>query len=196
MVKRKRLPELHIYRMREWWIKKAVLGIAIPGGKLSIVDDNGNEIKECDVIGELRYEGLNVTMGYADGSKDLEKPDERKGILLTGDMAKHDSEGYFYIVARKSRYIKIYGKRVSLDEIEDIIKSNYQELDCACIGEDNRIDIFITNSVYQHKVIEYLSNLLDLNQRIFNVMAIDTILKNNSSKIQYSILDQYMISIM
>ena len=89
--------------------KKAIekygsMGIAIPGGKLWLKDIQGNKIIQPDIIGELVYEGKNVTLGYAICKEDLKKEDERYGVLETGDMAKMDEEGYFYIVGRKKRF--------------------------------------------------------------------------------------------
>ena len=84
--------------------KYGSMGIAILGGKFRLIDVNGNEVKEPNVIGELVYEGPNVTLGYAECGEDLVKGDERNGILQTGDMAQFESDGYYYIVCRKKRF--------------------------------------------------------------------------------------------
>ena len=76
----------------------------------------------------LVYEGKNVTLGYAICKEDLKKEDERYGVLETGDMAKMDEEGYFYIVGRKKRFLKIFGNRVNLDETERMIKVTFEGL--------------------------------------------------------------------
>ena len=94
--------------------KYGSMGIAIPGGQLWLRDVNGNRITEPDVAGELVYEGPNVTLGYAQCREDLIKGDERHGILETGDMAKCDTDGYFYIVGRKKRFLKVFGNRLHL----------------------------------------------------------------------------------
>ena len=86
--------------------KYASIGIAIPGGKLSVRDVNDQEIKTPDLDGELIYVGPNVCMGYAECIEDLAKGDERHGRLVTGDMAKRDEEGFYYIVGRKKRFLK------------------------------------------------------------------------------------------
>ena len=84
--------------------KYGSMGIAIPDGNLNLIDVNGNVINEPDVVGELVYYGDNVTLGYAECEDDLRKGDERKGRLETGDMAKKDADGYYYIVGRKKRF--------------------------------------------------------------------------------------------
>ena len=70
--------------------KRGSIGIAIPGGRLSLVDEDGNEITESDTVGELVYHGDNVPPGYAECGGDLAKGDERHGRLETGDMARFD----------------------------------------------------------------------------------------------------------
>ncbi|UCE66831.1 MAG: AMP-binding protein, partial [Candidatus Zixiibacteriota bacterium] len=93
------------------------IGIAIPGGRMSLIDDNGNTINDPNIQGELVYQGPNVMLGYATSASDLAKGDELKGVLKTGDIALYDDDGYFYVTGRKKRFIKIYGNRVNLDEI-------------------------------------------------------------------------------
>ena len=71
--------------------------------------------------GELIFEGENVSMGYALDHKDLLKGDSNNGMLKTGDIGYKDADGYFYITGRKSRFIKINGIRLSLDDAEKLI---------------------------------------------------------------------------
>lgn len=105
------------------------MGIAIPGGRFHLVGTDGQEVTQPHVTGELFYEGPNVTLGYAECGEDLAKGDERHGILETGDMAQFDEDGYYYIVGRKKRFLKIYGNRVNLDEIDRMVKGNFEGLD-------------------------------------------------------------------
>ena len=65
-------------------IKAGSIGIAIPHGKFTLIDANGEEITTPHVTGELEYEGDNVTLGYADSIEDLAKGDENHGVLQTG----------------------------------------------------------------------------------------------------------------
>ena len=71
-------------------------------------------IDKPDTAGELVYYGDNVTLGYAEKGEDLIKGDERHGILHTGDIAQFDKEGFYYIVGRMKRFLKIFGNRVNL----------------------------------------------------------------------------------
>ena len=83
--------------------KYASIGIAIPRGKFSLIDVNGNAIEEADVDGELIYEGPNVSLGYAECRADLAKGDENHGVLHTGDVARRDADGYYYITYPEQR---------------------------------------------------------------------------------------------
>src|SRR5690242_11293158 len=94
--------------------KPGSVGSAIPGGQLYLLDAQDKRIDKPDVVGELVYEGPNVALGYAEAVMDLAKGDEWQGQLRTGDMAKMDADGFFYIVGRKKRFLKMFGNRVNL----------------------------------------------------------------------------------
>ncbi len=171
--------------------KYGSMGIAIPGGKFSLIDVNGVDITEPETVGELVYEGDNVTLGYAENGTDLKKGDERGGRLVTGDMAKFDKDGFFYIVGRKKRFLKIFGNRVNLDETERMIKSNFSNIDCACCGKDDMMSIFLTDSVYNERVLNFMTLKTGLNRAAFKIHDIDEIPKNEAGKTLYKELEQY-----
>lgn len=172
--------------------KYGSMGIAIPGGKLWLRDEQGNVITKKDVVGELIYEGENVTLGYAETIEDLAKDDERGGVLETGDMAKCDEDGFFYIVGRKKRFLKIFGNRVNLDEVERMIKSEFTGLDCACAGVDDRLYAFVT--VQQEDIIQavktFLTQKTGLNPTAFSVKSIEKLPKNEAGKTLYKKLEK------
>jgi len=167
------------------------IGNAIPGGKFYLHDTDSKIINEPDVIGELIYEGGNVTMGYAQSITDLARNDDFNGILVTGDMAKRDSDGFYYIVGRKKRFLKIYGNRVNLDEIERMIKNDFTFIDCACSGFDDNLYIFITDKNHEVNIKKYLIEKTNFYQSAFNIICLDKIPINDSGKILYSELEKY-----
>lgn len=167
------------------------MGIAIPGGKFSLIDTNGNIINKSDFTGELVYEGANVTLGYAERGEDLALGDERRGILFTGDMAKRDDDGYYYIVGRKKRFLKIYGNRVNLDEIDRMIKGQFENIEVASSGIDDHMYIFVTNSDHSEDIRNYVAHMTKLNPSAFKMVVIDEIPKNDSGKVQYRELAKY-----
>ena len=170
--------------------KKGSMGIAIPGGKFTLIDVDGGEIAKPHVTGELVYEGPNVTLGYAECGEDLAKGDERGGRLVTGDMAQFDEDGYYYIVGRKKRFLKIYGNRVNLDEMDRMIKAQFG-IEAACAGTDDHMVIFLTDASLQDTVKGYAVEKTKLNPAAFETMVINEIPKNDAGKTLYRELEKY-----
>jgi len=170
--------------------KNGSMGIAIPGGEFYLIDANGDKISKSFTTGELVYMGRNVTLGYAECGEDLIKGDERNGILETGDMAQFDDDGFYYIVGRKKRFLKIFGNRVNLDELDLMIKSRYN-IEVACAGIDDHVYIFIIDASISEKIRDFVVNKTKLNPLAFKVLVIDEIPKNDSGKILYRELTRY-----
>ncbi len=169
--------------------KYASIGIAIPGGKLSVRDVNDQEITTPDTDGELIYEGPNVCMGYAECIEDLASGDENNGVLHTGDVARFDNDGYFYITGRMKRFVKVWGNRCNLDATEQLVKAITTS--CACVGVDDKITIFVTEDGLEDKIKNYLSEKTGLNPRAFDIRVIESIPTLASGKLDY----QYLQSI-
>ena len=161
------------------------MGYAIPGGRFILADVNGNEITTPETVGELIYEGDNVTLGYAQCRADLARGDERGGRLETGDMAKFDADGYYYVVGRKKRFLKIFGNRVNLDEIDLLIKKTFPDLDCASTGVDDHMQTYITREDLTDEVRRWLAATTHLSESAFEVKYIQDLPKNEAGKILY-----------
>lgn len=170
--------------------KAGSMGIPIPGGKMTLIDTDGNEITQPDTVGELVYEGENVTLGYALCDTDLSNSDQRGGILQTGDMAKRDSDGFYTIVGRKKRFLKLFGNRVNLDETEGIL--NKEGIRCVCGGKDDLMRIYIENADEDmlNKAIDFISAKLSLHRSAFSTVSIDSIPRNDSGKVLYAKLEE------
>jgi acyl-CoA synthetase (AMP-forming)/AMP-acid ligase II len=166
------------------------MGIPIPGGKFRLIGADGNEVTEPLTTGELVYEGNNVTLGYAEKGEDLILGDERHGVLETGDMAQFDADGFYYIVGRKKRFLKIYGNRVNLDEVDRLIKGAFG-IEVASAGVDDHMYIFVTDKKYTESVRDFVIGKTKLNPAAFNMVVIDEIPKNDSGKTQYKELAKY-----
>ena len=171
------------------------IGKAIPGGETLLLDENGNEIKEPGKIGELVFKGSNVTLGYATCGDELIKGDERNGILNTGDLAKMDEDGFLYITGRKSRFLKLWGTRVGLDETEFLIKEKFG-VECACTGDDDKMKIFVLTADIKEAVKEYVATKTHINPIAFEVIAIEAFPRNDAGKILYSSLRKNEISLL
>lgn len=171
-------------------VKKGSVGIAIPGGRFSIIDDNDDEIKEAGVSGELVYEGDNVTLGYAECGDDLKKGDERKGRLFTGDIAKFDKDGFYYIVGRKKRFLKMFGKRVNLDELDALIKKECG-IEAISSGIDDHMYIFITENKKENIVRDYVIEKTKINPVAIKVIKINEMPISESGKVMYKELERW-----
>ena len=94
--------------------KVGSIGVAIPGGSLRLEPVEGLD----SAASELVYEGPNVMMGYAESPADLALGDVLHGRLRTGDLGAVDADGYFKVVGRLKRFAKLFGRRVSLEDVE------------------------------------------------------------------------------
>lgn len=172
--------------------KTGSIGIPIPGGVFQLRDETGNEIKETEQIGELIYQGRNVTMGYAKNKEDLINGDERNGILETGDLARRDADGFYYIVGRKSRFLKIYGNRISLDSCEKMLTEQFAEngkMDFACTGEDDKLCVCMLGEIidfHTDTVRHWMSDTLHLSPKAITVCILDEFPRTSSGKVDYA----------
>ncbi len=168
--------------------KTGSIGRAIPKGELFLVDEGRNVIRTQEAEGELAYRGANVTLGYALCREDLKKGDERGGVYYTGDLARRDQDGYYYILGRNSRFLKLYGYRVGLDECERLIRSEFG-IECACAGTDAGMKIYIIEERHSDAVRKYLARKLGIQISSFEVRVVPQIPKNEVGKILYGDLN-------
>lgn len=177
------------YLPAQWALDKVgSIGIAVPNGELSLIDDKGNPITTPHTEGEMCYRGKNVTMGYATCIPDLAKGDERNGFIRTGDLAYFDEDGCYYIVGRMGRFLKLFGMRVGLDECEQIIASDCQT-ESACVGTDEKMIVYITDSSKAQAVKEALVEKTHIVATSFEIRVIPEIPKNETGKKLFSKLE-------
>lgn len=167
--------------------KQLSIGKAIPNGKAYLKDENNNTITTPNTEGELCYTGPNVTMGYAKTKEDLLLGDVWNGTYETGDLAYFDEDGCFYITGRRSRFLKLQGYRVGLDEVEQMIQGKFN-MECACSGDDKGMDIYITDATKVNDVQKYTAEKVGLFHGLFRVYVLDSIPRNPGGKIIYKSL--------
>ena len=169
--------------------KYSSIGVPIPGGNFKLVNE-GMVMEEADTDGELVYSGENVSLGYAECQADLSKGDENHGILYTGDIARRDKDGFYYITGRKKRFIKLYGNRINLDAMEQLLRNNMTGGEFVCAGEDDKMVVFTTAQNKSDDIISIIIDKTGINKQGFLIKEIASIPKNSSGKILYTELNQ------
>lgn len=159
--------------------KVGSIGIPVPGGELNVDNDTG----------ELLYRGPNVMLGYAEQRADLALGDCQRGMLHTGDLARVDDEGFFYLTGRAKRFIKISGNRVNLDEVEVMLARELSGL-FACSGGDDDLVVFTTPTKLTDAIT--IKQLLQQRYKLFpghiRVLALEELPLMSTGKIDYAAL--------
>lgn len=123
------------------------IGLPMPSTEVRVIDEDGKELGIGEV-GELQVRGPQVMKGYWRRPDDTKKTIDAEGWLKTGDIAKYDDDGFFYIVDRKKDMILVSGFNVFPNEIEDVVVLHPLVLECAAIGVPNdasgeKVKIFV-----------------------------------------------------
>ena len=109
------------------------IGLPVPSTDACLKDDDGN-IVPLGEVGELCIKGPQVMKGYWQRPEETANVMDADGWLHTGDMAKMDENGFFYIVDRKKDMILVSGFNVYPNEVEDVIAGLDGVLEVAAIG--------------------------------------------------------------
>ncbi|MEA2125344.1 MAG: hypothetical protein QOI80_2126 [Solirubrobacteraceae bacterium] len=171
----------------DWLPEKAhTVGVAIPGGQLSIragdADPAGVEVE-----GEVMYRGPNVMMGYAVQPEDLTRGDELDGVLRTGDVGIIDADGFLRLTGRTKRIAKIYGLRVSLDEVE--AAAGAYGLVAAVDGGDQIVLWRLSGAaISADDLRRELARKFNLKSRAFAVHDVDELPLTGRDKVDYNAL--------
>lgn len=162
--------------------KPASIGVAIPDGKLAL-DPETNE---------LIYEGPNVMLGYATSLLDLAKGDELEGRLHTGDLAGLDEEGFYFINGRMKRFIKLFGLRLNLDDIEKQIESTLGTT-VVCVGTDDKMVVAIQMDEQKEMIQTLIEDLYKLHRSAFKIKVVENLPRLANGKIDYEALKDLVI---
>ncbi|CAB4410919.1 unnamed protein product [Rhizophagus irregularis] len=109
------------------------IGKPIPNVECKIISEKGKELG-YNQEGELCVRGPNVMKGYLNNKEATDACIDNEGWFHTGDIAKVDEFGNFYIVDRSKELIKYQGHQVSPTELESILNSHQSIDDAAVIG--------------------------------------------------------------
>jgi acyl-CoA synthetase (AMP-forming)/AMP-acid ligase II len=142
------------------------IGRAIPGGRfrLAAIEPDAGLPQGA---GELVYEGPNVMMGYASAREHLAEA-AGAAVLHTGDIAVFGAHGYYSIVGRKSRFAKLFGRRLSFDDVEDRLAAI--GVVAAVSGDDNGI-VAVASVTDGEPIAQWLSHELNIPAPLIHVEA-------------------------
>jgi len=160
------------------------IGRAIPGGAFSIIDEEGAIVTGAETPGELVYAGPNIMMGYAENTADLSL-DETPPCLKTGDIAVRTAEGLYRIVGRSSRFIKPFGVRVNLDELQ--VQIRQRAAGAVCTGSDAQLVVTIPEDTKADNpaLIQWLAETYNLPAFMITVISVKAMPLLANGKIDY-----------
>lgn len=168
-------------------LMKGSIGKPIKGGEFFLYSGE-KKVKKINVEGEIVFKGNNVCLGYSFNSNDLSKGDENKGVLRTGDLGVYDRNENIKITGRKSRFVKIHGLRINLDEIEKALLEDGFE--CVCLGNDEKVEIFYTQKNMSNRIKNLLKEKLNLLERDVILYNVKIIPRSKIGKTDYKKLNE------
>lgn len=126
-------PVTHCNIARGLSVKRSI-GLPIANTEAKIVDETGQEVPIGEV-GELWVRGPQVMQGYWNNPMETATALKPDGWLATGDIARADQDGFFYIVDRKKDMIlSTSGFNVYPSEIEQVLMLHQHVIEAAVIG--------------------------------------------------------------
>jgi acyl-CoA synthetase (AMP-forming)/AMP-acid ligase II len=178
-----RLTTLPAERLAE---KLGSVGPAVPGGTITVRLDDGTETTAPGVVGEVLYRGPNVMMGYAEAAADLARGDDQGGLLETGDLGHLDEDGYLFIDGRLKRFGKVFGVRLNLDDIEQLVGGAV-----AAIAGDDKVIVFVEGATAEELAprVNELADRLKLHWSGFEMRGVPALPLLSNGKVDYRALE-------
>ena len=164
------------------------IGKAIPGGELLLRDPVTKELITADFTeGELCYRGPNVMLGYASCADDLTSTSVLTE-LNTGDLAERLPNGLYRIAGRLSRFLKLQGKRLQLDHLEQQLSVLTDPVCCA--GTDDLLVVAYTEQAPEltEQIQQLLREQLQLHPALYKLLRLDTLPVLSNGKADYQAL--------
>ncbi|MFH8249067.1 AMP-binding protein [Microbacterium sp. B2969] len=158
------------------------IGRPIPGGAFRIDAVGGAE------AGELVYEGPNVMMGYAHTPEDFARGHE-VSELRTGDVARLRTDGLYEIVGRMSRFVKVFGLRLDLDRVEQLLAEEGLEVRAA--SADERLLLFATAERDAARARERAAALTGVPARVIGSYGVAEFPRTSNGKRDYAALVRF-----
>ncbi|HEY1572338.1 MAG TPA: AMP-binding protein [Pseudonocardiaceae bacterium] len=163
------------------------VGLALPGGRFTVRLPDGTDTDRPGVTGEIVYTGPNVMLGYAASAADLARGDDCLGVLATGDLGQLAEDGCLTVTGRLARIGKVFGHRVSLDDLERLVGSP----GVAAVSAGDRVTLYVEGADTRGTVetARQLAHRLRMHVSGFDVRGIDSFPLLPSGKIDYRALE-------
>jgi fatty-acyl-CoA synthase len=185
-------PEDHVRRIGS--IGREIINVSV-----RIIDEKGNDLPNGEV-GELICQSRAIMKGYYNLPEETAKA-LRNGWLYTGDLAKSDENGFFYIVGRIKDIIKSGGFGIAPAEIEEVLYKHPKVKEAAVIGVPHQkwgeaVHAFIVPkdgvSISEHEILEFCEDKVARFKKPKSVTISSELPKNAYGKIEKKILkDMY-----
>jgi acetyl-CoA synthetase len=182
------------------------------GNEIGIVDDEGREVKageEGNLVIKSPWPGMTAGV-YRDPGRFVEtywKKYAKQGWYLTGDSAKRDEDGYYWIIGRVDDVIKVSGYRLGTAEIESIMVSHPAVAEAAAVAiphdlKGNSIHIFVIlkkgydgSRDLEHEMVQHIVDHLGAIARPEAVKIVDSLPKTRSGKIMRRVLKARLLGL-
>ena len=105
------------------------------------------------------------------------------------DIGKIDRGGFLFILGKNSRFVKLHGLRINLDEIQDLLSSI--NIPSKCIFKNNKLMIFILKKKLVNKTEIFIKKNLKINHHHFKVIIIKSFPLNKNKKVDFKKLENY-----
>ncbi len=179
--------------------EKLPLGKVFAGRKVLLLSEDGKEIKEKNVPGEIAVSGESLAIGYYHNEEETKKHfiirQDEKGnevrTYLTGDLAQIADDNEIYFAGRKDFQIKHMGHRIELEEIERTI-GNYSGVERCCArydAEKSRIYLYYTGSQEKRSLHIEVKEKLPLYMVPNKFIHVESFIMNKNGKIDRKLLD-------
>ena len=147
------------------------IGVPIPGGSFRL-----DPHPDWPDAGELVYAGPNVMMGYAEQPSDLALG-PTLAELRTGDIARRTDDGLYEIVGRSGRFLKLFGLRIDLQRIEEMLAA--RGVTTACTGDDHELIVAVVGTA---EVRALIAEFTGLPSRVIRVVPVAELPRLSSGK--------------
>ncbi len=166
------------------------IGLPVPSTDVCIQDESG-ALLPAGEVGELCVKGPQVMKGYWNRPDETAKVIDAAGWLHTGDIARMDAAGFFYIVDRKKDMILVSGFNVYPNEIEDVMAACPGVLEVAAVGVPDEksgevVKLFVVRkdrTLTAEQVLDYARQNLTGYKRPHYIEFRDSLPKTNVGKI-------------